>query len=155
MKEVEYISGGVQLFDRLKELWQELNDHHISVSTYFSADFSRFYFETRMSSLEQKLKEEDLRIEIAVNTRSSTDMGYCISSIDSGKLGEIDSIYIKPEFRNFGIASELMTRAIRWLDSKKVEEKNIGVVYGNEQTFKFYSKFGFLPRITLLRQKPI
>ncbi len=153
MKEIEYTSGSVQLIDRLKELWHELNEHHIRISTHFSADFKKFTFDARMSSLKKKSEEGDLFIDIAVYTKSNEDIGYCISSVNSDNQGEIDSIYIKPEFRNLGIASELMNRAISWLDSNNVDEKNIGVVAGNERTYKFYSKFGFLPRIILLRQK--
>jgi diamine N-acetyltransferase len=39
------------------------------------------------------------------------------------------------------------------MDEHGAERKIIGVAVGNEEAFGFYEKFGFYPRVTILRQK--
>ncbi len=151
---IEYITGSVSLLDRVEKLWKELNDHHVSVSTHFSQAFSNFAFDARKASLTGNSKESDLLVEIAADTQLNTDIGYCISSVIRENKGEIESIYVKPGYRGCDIGHTLMTRAITWLDSKNVTEQEVAVAYGNEQVFEFYARFGFLPRVTVLKKTP-
>ena len=137
----------------IKPLWEELNKHHESISTYFSEAFSEFTFEIRKSTLLMKSMNGHLFTDIAIDAESHMEIGYCISTINSELKGEVESIYIKPEHRKSGVGSLLMTRALNWFDSNGVTEKNVVVAYGNEQAHSFYSKFGFYPRTTVLRQK--
>ena len=46
-----------------------------------------------------------------------------------------------------------MKKALEWLDKMKVKETIIAVGDGNEEAFKFYEKFGFYPRVTILTKK--
>jgi hypothetical protein len=46
-----------------------------------------------------------------------------------------------------------MEKALAWLDENKASLKKVVVASGNEDAFKFYSEFGFLPRATILTQK--
>lgn len=151
--EISYISGEIEFLDRIKSLWHGLNDHHAAVSTHFSSHFKKFTFETRVSSIKKKAKEGSLLIAIAIENKSNDEVGYCISSVDSDNQGEIDSIYIKPEYRNKGIARGLMNQAIKWLHAQEVNDISIGVVHGNEQVYAFYSKFGFFPKVMILQNR--
>lgn len=153
MGEIKYVSGGVALLGRIGGLWKELNDHHADVSVHFSEAFTKFTFEGRKESLVNNSANGQLLVEIAAELKSATDVGYCITSITSDNKGEIESIYIRPEFRKSGIGSTLISRAIGWLDSNNVEKKAVAVAYGNESAFEFYSKFEFYPRVTMLSQK--
>jgi ribosomal protein S18 acetylase RimI-like enzyme len=47
-----------------------------------------------------------------------------------------------------------MKSTLRWLDDQSVEEKYIAVAAGNEKAFKFYERFGFCLRRTVLSQLP-
>ena len=67
--------------------------------------------------------------------------------------GEIDSRFIQPDYRSKGIARELLNHALEWFNANQVNDISIGVAYGNEETFKFYAKFGFLPKVTILQKK--
>ena len=153
MNKVEYVSGSASLLNRIRDLWLELNDHHITVSAHFSDNLSKSSFDARKESLAKSSTEENLLVEIAIDAQSKTDIAYCITSIKSDNKGEIESIYVKPQYRRSGIGTSLMSRAIDWLDSKNVAQKTVGVVCGNEQAFDFYSQFGFYPRATILTQK--
>jgi ribosomal protein S18 acetylase RimI-like enzyme len=46
-----------------------------------------------------------------------------------------------------------MEKALAWLNGKGAKKKIVSVAVGNEQAYGFYSRFGFLPRRTLLEQK--
>lgn len=78
-------------------------------------------------------------------------IAYAISSVSSKRIGEIDSIYVKEEHRGINLGDRLMKGALRWLDEEKVVSKKIAVASGNKEVFKFYMRYGFKPRINILR----
>lgn len=149
--QIDYISGGFEQLDRIEPLWQELNRHHQTVSAYFSEDFEFNSYEKRKQSLIDSSSE--LLVEIAIDQSSMADVAYCISALKKNNLGEIESIYTTPQYRGHKIGDNLMQRAMSWLDDHKVKEKAIAVVHGNEDAWRFYHKFGFFPRVTVLRQR--
>jgi len=65
----------------------------------------------------------------------------------------VDSLFVEKESRGRGIGTELMSRALRWLEERKASSKIISVVYANEEAAAFYSRFNFFPATVLLRQK--
>jgi ribosomal protein S18 acetylase RimI-like enzyme len=83
----------------IKEMWAKLNRLHGELSNNFKNHFESFTFEKRMQPLFEK---KHLSVFIATDT--TEHVGYCIVSAENGK-GEIDSIYIEPEFRKQGIGS--------------------------------------------------
>jgi hypothetical protein len=46
-----------------------------------------------------------------------------------------------------------MNRALTWLDLQDVHTKVIAVAVGNERVYTFYERFGFYPRLVMLKQK--
>ncbi len=48
-------------------------------------------------------------------------------------------------FRGRGLGSELMRRALEWMDSAGATSRTVVVAEGNERAYGFYRKFGFLP----------
>ncbi len=153
MYDIEYISGGRELLDRLCHLWEKLTQYHQSVSTYFSSDFSNLTFTERKKSLSRKAGKEDLRIDIASVKETGVDVGYCISTVDSKNQGEIDSLFVESDFRKYGIGRDLMVLALGWLEGFELDDRIIVVAHGNELVYDFYSEFGFYPRTTVLRQR--
>lgn len=148
---ITYITGSVELLPEIKPLWKCLNEHHAKVSPYFSEDFQAFTFEQRIRSLNKKYEGGQLRIDIAIHQK--IPIGYLISTINKEKDGEIESVFIQESFRGEAIGNELMKRALKWLDSEKVETKVVNVAVGNEAVYPFYARFGFFPRVTTLRQQ--
>ncbi|PRX31036.1 acetyltransferase (GNAT) family protein [Orenia metallireducens] len=132
----------------IKPLWVELNRYHQAKSIYFEEDFSRNTFENRIRKLNRA--ESLLRIEVVEDITKEELVAYSISSVSSKKIGEIDSIYVKKEYRRMNLGDRLMKGALRWLAEEKVDSKKIAVAYGNEEVWKFYVKYGFKPRITIL-----
>ncbi len=149
------MEGNEELLDRVAPLWEKLNEHHTDSSTYFSEQFSTFTFEHRKVVLLQKSRGKSLRVDLAKDLDKDQFVGYCLSTIVCnirGKGGEIESIYIEPDYRNSSIGENLMQKALDWMDSENVDSKILIVAVGNERAFDFYMKFGFHPKSIKLEQ---
>jgi ribosomal protein S18 acetylase RimI-like enzyme len=151
MANITYLSGNKTLIDKIRLLWEQLNKHHLRISPYFKDYYRTLAFEDRKRMILQRAWGGDVRVDLAMD--SSVLVGYCVSSIDKWLTGEIDSIFIDPNYQGQGIGTTLMQKALQWLDSKGAKKKIISVAVGNEQAWEFYAQFGFLPRRTLLEQK--
>jgi ribosomal protein S18 acetylase RimI-like enzyme len=151
MKKIEYMVGAEELLDEIKPLWEKLNEQHAMDSTHFSAWFlKRGFAERKESLLEDKTA---LRVELAKMTNAGQSIGYCISTINQKQTGEIDSIYIEPDYRGHGIGDHFMRETLRWLEAHSVKAKILRVAEGNERVFAFYKRYGFYPRLSTLMQK--
>lgn len=136
--------------DRLSDiepLWCELNSHHHERSKNFKGHFSTFTFAERAEKL---LEMDTLRIFAARD--NSELVGYCIASSNNG-AGEIDSLYIKPEFRGESVGLLLTKSAMSWLSGLDCNQISIYVAEGNEEAISFYEKFGFKKRFEVLQIK--
>jgi len=152
---IEYFEGNEELLDQIELLWMKLNEHHQAVTKHFGESFSTFTFERRKSVLLDKVRGDSIKVDLAKDTVSGELVGYCLSTIVKTKFGlegEIESIYIEPDYRGLSIADCFMKNALRWMDEREVEKRIVVVAYGNENVFGFYEKYGFFPRTTVLRQ---
>ena len=130
----------------IKVLWEGLNAHHHLRSTNFKHFYETFTFEKRIESLK---KRDRLITYVAYDKGES--IGYCIASVDD-LAGEIDSIYIQAQYRRTGIGTELITRALQWLENQDCETIRIGIAQGNEVALDFYRKFGFSERMVVMQK---
>ena len=149
---IKYVNGDGGMLDEIKVLWETLNRHHLSVSPYFKDYYLTLTFEERKRAILQRASGGEVRVNLALDA-SGELVGYCVSSIDRWLTGEIDSIFVGAKYRGQGIGRALMEKALAWLNGKGAKKKIVSVAVGNEQTYVFYSRFGFLPRRTLLEQK--
>lgn len=152
MPEIKYITGDQLLLDRIHPLWENLNQHHQSISTYFADGFADFSFEIRKAYLLEEAAKGALQIDIAIDD-TDRDVGYCISTAVPGGKGELESIYVESDCRQLGIGRKLLERAMDWFKKFDLNEIIVEVAHGNEQAFSFYEEFGFYPRKTVLKQK--
>ena len=93
-----------------------------------------------------------MRVDLAIDEVTSQNVGYCVSSINQEKIGEIDSVFVDVHYRGLGIGDSLMQKALCWMGQEGAVAKIVEVAVGNEEAFWFYSKYGFLPRKTMLKQ---
>lgn len=156
------LSAGPERLDAMQELWEGLNQHHESVSEFFADHFQTADFSARKAYLLEKTRDGELRLFLALphmNDAGSEPkpVGYCVASLleeeDGGRPGEIESIFVHENYRRMGAAHQLMTSALQWLDDNGATSKCISVVWGNEQAWPFYRKYGFYPRMARLVQK--
>lgn len=152
MVNVTYVSGDAGLMDRAAPLWQELNSHHLCRSPYFKDYYCGLKFEERKDSIMQRALGGDVRVDLALDPEGKP-VGYCVSSVDRLQTGEIESIFVTPQFRRHGVGTALINKALDWLAVKDAKRNIVSVAVGNEEAFGFYERFGFYPRRTLLEQK--
>lgn len=151
VRTIDYITGGSELLEFVRPLWNLLNEHHQINSMYFSDRYRNFDFDTRKKKFMTDTNKE-LRIDLVKDVERQVFVGYCISTVTIDSVGEIDSLYIEPDYRKFGIGHQLMELALEWLESKHVKTKIIGVAEGNDRVFDFYSRYGFYKKTTILEQ---
>jgi len=128
-------------------MWERLNRHHGNLSTHFKEYFRSFTFDERV----KQLKKKDL-LALFVAEKGSTDIGYCIASIEGGK-GEVDSIFIDSKYQNQGVGKHLIAEAESWLRNHYVDKVQIAVAEGNESSFGFYETRGYQHRFSVLEKK--
>jgi GNAT superfamily N-acetyltransferase len=110
-------------------------------------------FEDRKIFFERLAGTGSLRVDLAVDPETGRYIGYCVSSLSREKTGEIESIFVEERYRNLGVGSHLITRALGWLNAGGSVRNRVSVGDGNEDAFGFYQKFGFFPRMTVLEQR--
>jgi ribosomal protein S18 acetylase RimI-like enzyme len=130
----------------IRSLWESLNAHHLSKSTYFKDHFSKFTFEKRMATLK---KREHFNVCVAQD--KDEPIGYCIATVD-GLIGEIDSLFVKAQYRRQGIGNELTTLALKWLEDLNCEIMRVAIAEGNENALDFYRRFGFAERFVVMQR---
>ena len=141
MSDFNITSGSYELLDRVEPLWEELIAFHIGIEGPFSSELTERTFDKRKKELIDSAKI--LYVEIVSDM---TDVGYCISSIDGYGKGEIDSLYVKKEYRSKGLGNKLTESALQWLDENNAKRKVVVVFEGNTGALAFYQRFGFQPR---------
>lgn len=144
-------SGGSELLDETAALWEQLNRHHAALSPHFAAQYERKTVADRKLSLLRKAERGSLHVELVIDGSGNT-VGYCISSIDHEQIGEIDSLFVLPEWRGRNLGHILISRSLHWLREQGVQRTRLSVAAGNEQVFGFYAKYGFFPAKTILEQ---
>ena len=120
--------------DKIRPLWEKLNKLHAQLSPHFQSYFENQTFEDRLNSLTEKN-----HTAVFIAHENSNIIGYCITSITNNE-GEIDSLYIDPEFRSSKVGKNLIKHAENWLQSYGVDEICISIAAGNESVHEFYQK---------------
>lgn len=146
--EINLVSGDINIVDDIQELWEELNQLHLEKSQDHKQHYMSFKFQERKDTLIEYAEKGKLLIFIAYH--KDIKIGYCVASIVDD-IGEIDSIYIKSNYRRIHVGNMLMEASLNWIKSYNSKKIIVQVSTGNEEVFGFYSKYGFAPRLTELQ----
>ena len=93
-------------------------------------------------------------IDVIVDLESNRDIGYCLSSVTKDSIGEVDSLYVKEEYRDAHMGTILMQRAMDFFEMHHTIKDVLHVSEGNEHALSFYEKYGFQTRYyQLVREK--
>lgn len=152
MLNIEFTVTDQMDLDSIRQLWEKLNEHHRLRSLHHAHHFFSTTFDSRKSSLLDKAQKGVLRLDLAKDATTGEICGYCISTVNKEGQGEIESIFVEPEYRRHHIVDHFMKEALHWMDENSVVRRVIGVAAGNEEVFGFYSRFGFYPGVTILRE---
>lgn len=149
---IYFIQGDEKLLDDVRELWEALNEHHGKNSLYFKDFYHQFSFAVRHADLMKHAQNGSIQVFICFDEAAQLRAGYCISSLDNDLVGEIESVFVLPDYRGLGIGEELIRKSLQWMDEMGAGKIVVNVAAGNEQAFGFYEKFGFNPRRIMLEQ---
>lgn len=149
---IKYVHGDQAMLNEVKEMWEKLNLYHCDRSEHFKPHYKAMTFAKRKATLLRKAECGEMRVDMAVDESTGQTVGYIVSTVGSNNVGEIQSVYVAAAYRDMGIGRALMTTTLAWMKEKAVAEKIVEVSVGNETAWGFYGKFGFKPRLTLLKQ---
>jgi ribosomal protein S18 acetylase RimI-like enzyme len=107
-------------------------------------------FEKRKAAFLKKAAGGELRVDLAVEEAAGKAVGYVLSTVNSEKIGEVESFFVFEGYRGLGVGGSLMKNALSWMGQIGALEKLVEVSSGNEAAFGFYRRYGFLPRKTVL-----
>jgi len=136
--------------NRIEPLWNSLRLVHLALSPHFKEYYAQQTFEQRCKKF-RALPEEHVHIAVAENEGGAL-AGYCICSVRD-ETGELDSIYVEPEYRGRGVGRKLAESGLAWLKRQGCRYIDVLVAGGNEAALPFYEKLGFCVRGTVLRLK--
>lgn len=151
MNNFEFVNGGRELLDFVQPLWEKLNKHHEDSSQFFSEKYKNNTFEVRKRKFIDEQNFE-VNIDLIKDCEKELYIGYCISTLNKELVGEIDSLYVKKEYRKLGFGDILMKRGLEWLNINNAKTKIIAVAEGNERVLEFYKRYGFYKRRIILEQ---
>jgi ribosomal protein S18 acetylase RimI-like enzyme len=149
---VVYRTTGVKEIDCIHPLWEDLNRYPGENTPHFRRHYERMTFEDRKEYFTKLDLTGLLHIDLALDTVTCKDVGYCLCSVSLEKSGSIESIFVHPSHRSKGIGTTLVNRGQVWMDSCGVLQKRVSVAAGNENALSFYGKFRFVPRMMVLEQ---
>jgi ribosomal protein S18 acetylase RimI-like enzyme len=154
--------------NRVQPLWERQREFHIRCTAHFAEDVRGRRFGERVAELVGKARPDGLLVDVcywgggeqdvakagraddADAARPDADaaraVGYCISTVTGDGVGEIDSLYVLDEFRRHGIGSELVRRALAWLEAREPKKIIVVALAENTAAVEFYKRFGLLPR---------
>lgn len=133
-----------QDIDSIESLWNDLKHHHQQRSKYYNEYYLSNTFDKRKAKL---LAKDNLAVFVAHN--NGERVGFCIVSVNSC-LGEIDSLFVKPAYRERKIGEGLGAAGMSWLTERKPDSIRLSVGQGNEDVLSFYRKLGFKERATIM-----
>ncbi len=66
-----------------------------------------------------------------------------VEGSNSSPVGFVEGIYVKPEYRNKGIAKKLIIKGEEWAKSKGCTQIGSDIEMDNDISYKFHQKVGF------------
>ena len=104
----------------------------------------------RDGGLLAKANDGKLHIQLVYTSNHHEPIGFCITSLSSDRLGEVEALYVLDQYQGNNLGTKLMQNSLQWLEENSALEQKLIVAAGNEQVFSFYHKFGFYSGYTTL-----
>jgi ribosomal protein S18 acetylase RimI-like enzyme len=135
--------------DELAPLWRLLNVHHRDLAPKFRDAYEALTWDVRLRQLTAKAVGGAQQVFV-VRDAAQQLAAYCIASVSSERIGELDSLFVSEAMRNAGVGRALADAAMAWLKAEGATRFRIVVYSGNERALGFYARLGFVPRHVVL-----
>ncbi len=100
-------------------------------------EFQKMLSSTKEQAFIYKLDNEYIGF---INLSIRTDY---VEGSNSSPVGFVEGIYVKPEYRNRGIAKKLIIKGEEWAKSKGCTQIGSDIEMDNDISYKFHQKVGF------------
>jgi diamine N-acetyltransferase len=142
------VQGSWELLDRVEPLWNQQRDFHFRLAPQWKLGMTREFADRRVALIAKGAAGHF----IALASIGNQDVGYGISTIDNKGRGELDSLFVDPEFRNQGIGDALMKVTLAWFAERAIEDIAIEAIACNEGAVRFYARYGYQPRSIVMKR---
>jgi len=142
---------------------KDLIDLHINLIKYLKKIKPSRYIinkkivEKRRKKLMEWLKKKEAIIYVAEDKKIvGYGMGEVIDYppfIEGKKFGELDEVYVLPEYRGKGIGKKLTNKVIEFLKKKKVDTMEGYVDTKNKLALKTWKEMGFKENLIVITKK--
>jgi ribosomal protein S18 acetylase RimI-like enzyme len=149
---IKYTENGKQDLDLIAPLWEKLREHQRLRSLHFPGHYAARTWQARKADLMRKSRSGGLHLHIATDLDTREPIGYCVSTVSGNGQGQLESIYVEPDYRKCGVGDRLMRRALNWMDVMHARTKTLTVGVGNEEVLSFYRRYGFYPKHITVEQ---
>lgn len=126
--------------DLIAPLWRRLNALHQELDRVCGEPCRKTTWEQRRLELRGKALGRSL---VQIVRAGGEIAGYCFSSIDGENRGEIDSLFVSPEYRGKGVGKQLVENGLNWLETSGNGDIQLWVHPGNVNAIAFYWRLGF------------
>ncbi|MBD3402290.1 GNAT family N-acetyltransferase [candidate division GN15 bacterium] len=148
---------GKECLAEIEPLWKALQEYHIEIGEHLG----------RMRSPEESwnrrrhhyldwLESPDSYILLARVDRKAVGYAFVASQQPSAayrtpeKAAELKTLSVLPQYRGQGVGDALMQELFKVLRRREVSELAIGVFTNNADAIRFYERYGFRPRYTVM-----
>lgn len=139
-----------------EKLWKPLAEEMEEVSDY--NELSDEAFEKSLNHRKENLESEDRLCLLAEEDTELT--GLIVASIKEpapifkrSRYAKVHEIFVKPDHRSQGVASQLFEKMEEWAERKDCEAVELSVDRPNKKAINFYEKLGMEEVRKIMRKK--
>jgi ribosomal protein S18 acetylase RimI-like enzyme len=144
--------GSIELLPYCQNLWELFIQNQIKNAGEMADGIAAYLQSQRDGGLLAKTIYGKLHIQLVYPSNHQEPIGFCITSLSSDRIGEVEALYILDKYQGNNLGKKLMQTSLQWLEENSALEQKLIVAAGNEQVCSFYQKFGFsLGYTTLFR----
>ncbi|NJK38910.1 MAG: GNAT family N-acetyltransferase [Oscillatoriales cyanobacterium RM2_1_1] len=127
-----------------KELYPGLDFSHFSqtVDQYLSNQTPLWWVEAVVTPQQQPLFKLNPRL-ISSNPIACLWLGNAVDQVEGDLMAHIFLLYVDPQHRRRGIASELMHHAEQWAEQRGDQKISLQVFCQNQTALNLYRKLGY------------
>lgn len=142
--------------NRIVSLWLDLVEHHRRLDpTYPPLPGIR---EVLLEEVERGIRSRRCRVLVA--DPGDKPIGFLFaelqrqgSSLDRGRSGRIQELYVDPAWRSRGVGRALVDVAAGWLHEGGARSISVRVESANRRGFAFWQRSGFVERARILETR--
>jgi GNAT superfamily N-acetyltransferase len=150
MNSFQFKVGSLELLPHCQNLWELFIQNQIQNAGEMTDGVAAYLQSQRDGGLLAKTSEGKLHIQLVYASNHQDPIGFCITSLSSDRIGEVEALYVLDKYQGNKLGAKLMQTSLQWLEENNALEQKLIVATGNEQVLSFYQKFDFYPGYTTL-----